>query len=163
VTLTRFKWVEYVPDIGNNRELEAPLTLEVRTGLTRKELQAYAEAVAKTQEETVRVASKEGVTGEEVEAALVHGRAALTDVLREHVRIKGSHSIDGQPLEHIGHYLEAISYLATHSALRELLSLVPKLNTLTEDEALFSGRLSGGLATTPRRSAAKKDEKTGAR
>ena len=163
MSLTRFKWVEYVPDIGNNRELEAPLTLEVRTGLTRKELQAYAEGVAKAYKATAALADRDDVTLEEYDAAQATDRAAMVAALDGFVRLKGKHTFDGKPLETMEHYLEALATFVTVAPVKELLGLVSFLNTFTEQDALFSERLSGGLATTPRRSAAKKDEKTGAR
>ena len=164
MNLSRYKWVRYVPDIGNNRELETPLLLEVRTGLSRDELRAWSEAVAKAQQPVIDLFDSEPNAPEEKFLATKAATdAEMARVISENVRLVGTHTVDGEPLETMAQYLAIVDRLATSAHAKELIRLVPHLNTLREEDALFSERLSGGLATTPRRSAAKSAGPTGDR
>lgn len=167
MNISRFKWVPYIPDIGDNRTHEFPLTLEVRTGLTRSELKAWGEAVAKAKAPVVKRATElqaalaageiqpEQVEGE-LEAAAKASDAAMVAVIEENVRLVGEHTVDGAPLKTMADYAALVGGLAGPSATKELLGIVPRLNTLTEEDSVFYARLSGGLATTQPQSAAKK-------
>lgn len=168
------KWVRYVPDIGDNREQPEPLELEVCAGLTRAELAAWRDAVAKAKEPLVADAQRlaDDMKAEriavdaafaELDAATKKSNAAIASVLGQYVRLVGKHTINGKDVGSLAEYAEAISELAGGDATRELLVVVPRLNTMSEEDAVFYERLSGGLASTPRRSAAPKDEKTAGR
>lgn len=167
------KWVRYIPDIGDNREQSEPLALEVCTGLTRAELSAWRDAISEAKaplaKEAQRLSEEVGagrVTSEAAFAALDEATKASNDstvaVISQHVRLVGKHTIGGRPVETLADYVGVVSELAGGDALRELLAVVPRLNTLTEEDAVFYARLSGGLATTPRRSAAPKEGQTAA-
>lgn len=136
------RWERYAPDIGNNRELPdgERLELEVRTRLSRDELVDWSRRV-------------QGVVGG-------GDNAATVKVLEECVRLVGTHRIDDKPVTTLLEYYEIITSLLDVSHFKELLAVVTKLNTFSGDDAVFSERLSGGMASTLRRSAAKKDEKT---
>ncbi len=162
------RWVPYIPDIGDNRAQTAPLTLEVQTGLTRNELRAWGEAVAASKRPLAESAGKLSedlaagtITAEESNAKLMaliaEGDAATLAVLEQHVRLVGRHTIEGAAVESLGDYVRIISELAGADAMKELLKVVPHFNTVTEEDALFSERLSGGQASMLRRSAAKSD------
>lgn len=153
MTLSRFRWQEYVPALGNNRELETPLKLEVRTGLTRKELNDWRRRLGENGSETIK-ALEAAKAVEEVEAIARASTARMAAIVGENIRVVGKHTIDGQPLETVAHYIEVAASLAQGRMVEELTAVVVRCNEFSEDDALFSERLSGGVGTTPRQSAA---------
>lgn len=167
------KWVRYVPDIGDNREQAEPLTLEVCTGLTRMELSAWRDAISEAKaplaKEAQRLSEEVGAGRMEsgaafaaLEEATTASNVATVGIIAQYVRLVGKHTIDGRPVETLADYVGIVSELAGGDALKELLAVVPRLNTLSEEDAVFYARLSGGLATTSRRSAAPKESQTAA-
>lgn len=138
---TLHQWRRFAPDIGNNRDLEPEqqLLLEVKVGLSFKELGEYQAAL--------KPAAKEG-------------HEAMLRLMRDYVRVVGGpHTIGGEQVATLDDYWSAISKYAT-GALIELTTAVPHFNSVSEIQAHFAERRSGGTASTPPRSAAKKDEKT---
>lgn len=144
--LTTLRWERYVPDIGDNRALpEAErLELEVATGLTAAQLQGIATAMS------------EPLKPEETQVA------RMADVLSAYVRVRGKHSINGAPVETLAQYLAAVAVLGDSYNVLELTQALRRVNSLTEDDELFSRRQSGGWVSTQRRAAAKADGATAA-
>ncbi len=170
------RWQRYVPDIGDNRDLPdgERLELEVRTGLTRAELRAFVEAMAELKRPLVEKSQailaelKAGTIDASTADARMTEAVTASDVaavgmLAENIRVVGRHTINDKPIESMSDYCGVMSELAGTGAMKELIAVVSRVNSFTEEDALFSERLSGGLASTPRRSAAKNDEKTAAR
>ncbi len=148
-TLSRLhRWLQYVPDLGDNRELPQPFYLEVASGLTKLQLADYFERMRGWSQ--ARHESTEG---------MVEGLEAL---LAPHVRMgKEALVIDGAPVTSLRAYLALVANLLGESPLFEMLRLVPEYNQVMEGpKATFSARLSGGSASTPTPSTERADART---
>jgi hypothetical protein len=133
------RWVAFVPDIGNNRQLppEAQLVLEVATSLPKETLLRF--------QEDLSAAPREGESPDDVRIR------ALSQYMR---LVGGPHSLGGRSVANIGDYVRLCIELTGHYNLREVFAAVGYFNSFTANDALFSERLSGGTAFTLHRSAA---------
>lgn len=128
------RWVQFVPDIGNNRSLprEEQVLLEVAASLTKEELIHLREQM---KEPTL----KEGET---------HDDASIR-VMSEFIRLaNGPHTLGGLEVKDIGDYARVCLKMTDQYNLRELFSAVGYFNSLAGGDALFSERRSGGTAFT---------------
>lgn len=138
------RWVQFVPDIGNNRTLprEEQVLLEVAASLTKEELIHLREQM------------KEPATqaGEGADDARIR-------VLGEYVRLgNGPHVLGGVEVRDIADYARVCLKMTDQYNLRELFSAVGYFNSLAGGDALFSERRSGGMAfTLPGQIAAQQD------
>lgn len=133
-------WAKYVPDIGNNRELEKPFYLEVATGLSferleraKKELKELADLGLSPKDFAART------------AAIFDGMVRMGAEPLE---------VGGTPVPGLAEYLEMVVAHAGVGYL-EVMKTVYRFNSVGEADRLFSERHSGGTASTPVQSAAK--------
>lgn len=133
------RWVAFVPDIGNNRALppDQQLVLEVASSLPKEAMLRFGDEI--------KAPPKEGETKDD----------ATIRVLGQYLRVAGGpHSLGGHVVSNLGDYMRVCIGLAGHYNLRELFSAVGYFNSLSSTDALFSERLSGGMAFTLHQSAA---------
>lgn len=134
--LTRtHRWARYVPDLGDNRELERPFFLRVASGLTLEELAAFEQQLVDL-----------GMIGGEGVATFANRLAAW---LQPYV-LMGEEplSVKGQPVASLAEYLALTLSVAGHDALIELFTVVRDYNSVGPKAQLFSGPPSGGNGTT---------------
>lgn len=171
----RYSFKKWAPDIGENRELPEPaLYLEIATGLSQAQIDAIDEQLKAAR--SVELAKPDLAALPEAErnaaamAALKGYIEKLCDVMADalgpYVRVHGGpHTVDGQPLATLADFLRLTAQSADMgvNARAELEAAVASFNSMEGPDELFSLRRSGGLASTPTRSAAKEDAKTAAR
>ena len=136
-------WRRFAPDIGANLELPEgeQLLLEVASGITFTQLREVDSVV------------RGGLPEEE-----------KISVLSKYVRIVGGpHTIGGETVATLADYWRVVCLRPGLYSATELLTALGHFNSVSEAQAHFSERRSGGTAFTPPRSAAKKDEKTAGR
>lgn len=148
--LTRtHRWLRYVPDLGDNRELPAPFYLEVASGLTKVQLVEYHEALAAWSK-----------VKHEPEAFA----AATTELLAPYVRMgREPLSVQGKPVEDLGAYVALGMEVMGESPVLELLRVVREYNELGGPKVLFSAPPSGGTSSTPATSTGRAGEPTAPR
>ncbi len=136
--LTRtYRWLRYIPDLGDNRELPKPFYLELTSGLTKLALAGFYERL--------RVWSEEKHEGAE---AFVEATTAL---LSPHVRMGAEPlSLEGRPITTLREYIAMGLDVLGESPVLELVRMVREYNELGEGPKLvFFERPSGGTSTTP--------------
>lgn len=134
--LTRtHRWLRYVPDLGDNRELAAPFYVEVASGLTKVQLSDYHAALRAW-----------GETKHELEAFA----AATTELLTPYVRMgREPLSVQGRRVLDLGAYIALGMEVMGESPVLELLRVVREYNELGGPKVLFSAPPSGGTSSTP--------------
>lgn len=140
-SLTMRKTVNFVPDVMDNRKQEAPFYLKVQTGLTKVQVQAFAEAY-------VALLHK-GATGpdllELVRPFVAMGEEPL-DVLTEAGETKRLGTLD--------EYAAWLNTLSTMEPWLEMVKAVQHFNSVEGTAQVFYERLSGGEVFTLVQSAA---------
>lgn len=133
--LTRtYRWMRYVPELGDNREQPKPFFLRVASGLPLTKLAELEEGFTSL--------TRDWANPEE----LANHLALL---LSPYIHFGDEPlSVEGKPVETLGAYLELVIGLAGHQAFLELFETLRSYNTFTPKDALFSGRPSGGSAST---------------
>lgn len=173
-------WERFVPHLANNRELPAreQLALEIATGLSVLELEAFGKAQAAALEasrgemtpdpgpEATDAARLAWVTARRAERERVRSAQAahLGQAWAPFIRLApGSHTINGKPLTSLADYLAAIASQQGAYNFLELRRQVMTLNSIDGAEALFSGRASGGSDGTQSQSNEQEGSGTGGR
>lgn len=147
-----FRWQEYKPDIGENRELEKPFALEVAVGLTKEKLDELL-ALGK------RITEKLYAQG-----SLDEQLDDLTKMLEPFVRLGPEPLIvNGARVEDLRGYLKLCASMPDLVNMLEVPMAVRMVNSLGGPQELFFERLSGGFSTTRSRSAAKAGSQGAAR
>lgn len=130
--LTLNSWVQYVPNLGENRSLEKPFFLEVKASLTKAQYAEYLERLHAWRQSDGGE-SAEGI--EPVFADLVRmGTEALT--------------VDGRPVATLRDYLELVAQQRGADLLYELIGAIAWHNSVEGVGKTFSERLSGGWFST---------------
>lgn len=125
------RWERYVPNLGENRELERPFFLRVRTNLTRVELGEYLGRY----EEFIKVDQDDPVAFARVFEGIVEmGSEPL--------------SINGQAVAGLDGYIGVLIGLTGVDLILELVEEVSRLNSVKGTRELFFARLSGGRSGT---------------
>jgi len=133
--LTRtFKWEKFVPDLGDNRNLEKPFFFEVASGLSKLEFK-----------EAMGIWSQ--LAGTEADMC---AKAAAS--LAPYVRL-GSEplSVSGQPITTLEAYLALTIEQPSMSGWMELAMAIKYLNSLDGTRELFFARPFGGFTFTPQK------------
>lgn len=147
--LTRtHKWLRYVPDIGDNRELPAPFYLEVASGLTKVELSEYHEAFGAWAQE--KCASEEAFLD-----SVLRLLAPLVRMGTEPLLVRG------RPVPTLRDFLALAMDVMGESPVLEVLKAVRDYNTLGGPKVLFSALPSGGTAGIPTPSTERAGASTG--
>lgn len=143
-----YRWLRYVPDLGDNRELPKPFFLELTSGLTTVEMVEFHRRVSewgKAKHETLE---------DFVEATF--------RLLEPHVRMgKEPLSLRGKPVPTLKDFVALGLEVLGESPVLELLRVVREYNELGGPKVLFFGPPSGGSTTTPSPSVEKDVGQTG--
>lgn len=126
--LTLNSWVRYVPNLGENRTLDAPFYLEVKASLTKAQYADYLEKFQAADKESAE--ALEGAFGGIVRM----GTEAL--------------SVDGKPVSTLREYLELVAQQKGAELLFELVGAITWYNSVEGAGKTFSERLSGGWFST---------------
>lgn len=158
----RFGWKKWAPDIGENLEGEEPLLfLELATGLSGQQMGALGEHLRKAREVKYVSPSTEGLTADELTAAIEKSgkdylaaiRAVFVEALSPYVRIAGGpHTVDGLPCDSLDDYLKLIEEgndLGSRARM-ELEAALARYNSIEGPDELFLRRSSGGGRSTGR-------------
>lgn len=139
-----FRWAPFAPDLGENLSLPEKdrFHLEVANGLTAKQLSDLSAAVGATKfTETMK----------------------LAEVFEPYVRVVGTNTINGRPLNTVADYFALVTDTSTRGAgaIGALTGEVIRLNSVEGELELFLLRRSGGGASTGAPSAVKETSPTG--
>lgn len=161
---TLHRWEKFAPDIGDNRQRPDGdrLWLEVKSSMTRVELQAFDRAIKELHvargvevEKHLRAMKEARESGSE--APDVPGfESRLMGIIQDGydaalcpcVRLVGRHTIAGKPVTTLREYIDFVSELSDGYNLLELSAAVRDANSVGGSTELFSGRRSGGWAGT---------------
>lgn len=141
-----FRWQPYVPEIGENRDLEKPFFLEVAVGLTREKV-----------DELARLGSE--LMGKKYEPdSLDQQLDDLTKMFEPFVRLGAEPLlVNGEAVKDLRGYLALCAKMPDLVNILELPMAVRMANTLGGTQELFFERLSGGFSIIRNRTAAKKE------
>ncbi len=124
-----WKWATWVPELGDNAQQPRPFFLRVKTGLTKLDVAAYAEALdaywkASTSDSLFALVSPFVEMGDEPLSA------------------------NGSPVTGLRAYVDLLFTLGSEELRTELGYSVLFFNSVRGTSALFFARLSGGSAFT---------------
>lgn len=153
------RWEKFAPDIGDNRARPESdrLWLEVKSSMTRVELQAFDRALKELHQGRASEVEKHfaAVKADEApDVAAFHARLETLVVdgyetaLSTCVRLVGRHTIGGKPVTTLREYIVVVLDLSDGYNLLELPAAVRDANSVGGSTQLFSGRRSGGWAGT---------------
>lgn len=130
--LTAWRWERFVPNLGNNREVDKPFWFRIKSGLSKVQLAAFEKSMA-----DIRTTPDADVTPELL-ASVFSGLVEFGDEPLV---------VDGAAVTTLDGYFGVMLGLTSYEPFIELGHSVVELNSLSGTRTLFYERLSGGLVS----------------